>query len=333
MKIGYYPTNGVNTYSGYGRLEHGLALGLEAAGVAVSVVPRPDVPVITVGHANWLAAPHIRHARRWLLTMSESDRISDGWVETINAKAERVLVPCAPLVDVYRSSGVTVPVHDVGCGVSGETALGLDGIAPVAYRADRDPFTFLTYSYGELRKNADIVVQQFLIQFHGDPRYRLVVKARENFELSWMSSFVHPQVTFITGAQSEDDWSDLIRSAHCFVFPSRGEGFGLPPREATLLHIPSIATRWLGMADVDCWGVPVGVERMHAVSFAAYEANHEDAQWAFPSPEQIGTQMRWVAEHYEDAYALAVRGADYLRRESSWEAMGRRVAALIEEYA
>lgn len=333
MQIGYYPTNGINSYTGYGRLEHGLALGLDAAGVQVSLTPRDGVPVITVGHAKWLEAPHVRHARRWLMTMSESNRVSEGWVETINAHAERVLVPCAQLVDVYRDSGVTVPVHDVGCGVSRENAYGLDGLAPVPYRADRDPFTFLTYSYGEIRKNADIVVQQFLVQFHGDARYRLVVKVREKFELSWMSTFTHPQVEFVTGVQGEDDWADLIRSAHCFVFPSRGEGFGLPPREATLLHIPSIATRWLGLADVDCWGVPVDVAQMHAVNFAAYEANHEDAQWAFPSMEQIGAQMRWVAEHYEEAYQIAVRGADYLRRESSWEAMGRRVAALIEAYA
>jgi glycosyltransferase involved in cell wall biosynthesis len=333
VEVTFYPTNGLNTYAGYGRLEAGLASGLEAAGVTVSVAPKRGRVVLAVGYPRWLEAPHVRNERRWLLTMSESTLVSEAWVDAINANAERVLVPCAQLVDVYRNSGVTVPVHDVGCGVSGEDAIGLDGLAPVEYRADRDPFTFLAYSYGEMRKNADNVVQQFLVQFHGDTRYKLVVKARENFAVSWMSTFKHPQVEFVTGVQGEDDWADLIRSAHCFVFPSRGEGFGLPPREATLLHIPSIATRWLGLADVDCWGVPVEVERMHVATFETWQANREGAQWAFPSPEQIGTQMRWVAEHYEEAYALAVRGADYLRRESSWEAMGRRVAALIEAYS
>lgn len=63
---------------------------------------------------------------------------------------------------------------------------------------------------------------------HADPAIRHAVAA------SPAGHRIH-----VTGAVSEGRLAQLYRDASCFVFPSRMEGFGLPPLEAMRLGIPT----------------------------------------------------------------------------------------------
>ncbi len=63
---------------------------------------------------------------------------------------------------------------------------------------------------------------------HDDPAIRLAAAA------SPAGHRIH-----VTGAVSEGRLSQLYRDAACFLFPSRMEGFGLPPLEAMRLGIPT----------------------------------------------------------------------------------------------
>lgn len=42
----------------------------------------------------------------------------------------------------------------------------------------------------------------------------------------------------------------LLRKAHCLLFPSSGEGFGLPPREAMATGIPVILAGFAGLESI-----------------------------------------------------------------------------------
>ena len=329
MEMTYYPTSGCNSYTGYGRLEVGLAGGLHEVGACLKLRPTaPDEPVVVVGYARWLRAPHVRaHRRRWLLTMSESDRVSAGWVEEINRHAAGVLVTCAGLVDVYRESGVVVPVVDVGMAV--ELDRGPD-IA--AAQRNPDKFRFLTYSYGDLRKGAELAVVAFKKLFHGNDRVELVIKARDNALNTWLAAVAaDPQITVVGGAQDEDAWLDLLESADCFVFPSRGEGYGLPPREATLMGVPTIATEWLGMADVAAWGLALRVKELRTAGFEIFEANAPEGRWAEPDDDHLKALMAWVYDNPIYAQQIARHGRTYLHRQT-WAAMARRVLVALDDY-
>ncbi len=50
----------------------------------------------------------------------------------------------------------------------------------------------------------------------------------------------------LRGELPSTDLPELYRSVHCFVLPSRGEGWGRPHVEAMSAGLPVIATLWSG---------------------------------------------------------------------------------------
>jgi glycosyltransferase involved in cell wall biosynthesis len=292
------------------------------AGARLNLHAHPSRPSVIVGFADWLTAPHVRGTRRWLATLTESTLVSEHWVELINAEAAGVLLPTESLCDVYRNSGVTVPLVNIGYAVE---PVG----DPVPLRVPGKPFSFLTYTYGDVRKGADMVITAFMALYKDNPDYELVIKAREGYDTTWMVTMANqPGIRVVGGQQSGESWADLLRESHCFVFPSRAEGIGLPPREATLMHIPTIATRWLGMDDVGAWGCALDVEKYEPCQYDDYEANREGALWAKPSWQQLKGWMNLIPKHYADAYALAVNGAAYLRGKT-WQAVGEKILEAV----
>ncbi len=324
MRISYWPMNDLNPYTGYGKIERLLLEGLRASGVEIEM---SHPLALIVGNARWAAAPGRPHARKWLYTMSESTRVSSAWVGAINRHVERVLVPCPGLVEAYRQSGVTVPIHDVGGAVPPMPFVERDPFAPPGKSG---PFTFLTYSLGDMRKGAELAILAFKRLFGGDKRFRLVVKCRD--DETWLSGCRDEQIEVVQGKTSETEWLSLLSRAHAFVFPSRGEGYGMPPREATLTGLPTIATEWLGMWDVQSWGLPVAVKELRPCVFGEWEANAEGALWAEPDAEALDRQMAWVVERYGESLKAAEAGRRFLLANDSSQAFGRRIIALLEAY-
>ncbi|GAB4510228.1 MAG: hypothetical protein OHK0046_06660 [Anaerolineae bacterium] len=331
-RLNFYPAHGLDSYTGYGRMELGIAKGLQEAEVQVLLYPDRKAPMLMVNSSlQLLNAPHVNKTRLWAFNMIETNKVDPAWVQKINQVCERLLVPCPPMIDIYQESGVTVPIDFVPLGIDLFDAPPLDDLHMLT--GQERPFNFLTYSYGDVRKGADLAVKAFEDAFAGDPQYRLIIKAREGYENPWLARLrENPQIEIIGGRQSEADWQALMRRAHCFVFSSRGEGWGFPPRELTLMGVPTIATQWLGMWDVDQWGIPLHFSEMTLCSFQDYQANAKDGLWSEPDTTHLVTQMRWVVDHYDAARTIAQQGRDYLLRNFSWHKIGEQIKSLVERY-
>lgn len=326
--IGLYATNGMNPATGYGKLEAGLLRGMREAGLFVSPVvigngaqsSEPIDLALLVGSPEW-ATKYPKARRLWLYTMSESTQVSNRWVTLINKHFERVLVPCPPLVDVYQNSGVRVPVHYVPMGVD------FCEIDFVERTPEPEVFTWLTYSLGDQRKGADLVIMAFDRLFRGDKRHRLLIKCRDSRQ--WLTGLNNPQIEVIDGQLDEAEWHALMARCHAFVFPSRGEGFGLPPREAALSGMPVIATEWLGLWDINEWGRMLPVKDMRPAQFDFWEANEQGAKWAEPDHVALDRAMLDVFYHYRMALHYAQRGRRYLLGNFCWKYSGEAIQRLL----
>lgn len=327
MQLNVFPSNNKNPSTGYGAMEIGLISGLRAIGCNVTEVnkskPANGGITIIVGDPGWGVVKAMANTRRWLFTMSESTRISDKWVKQINTLYECVLVPTPELIPIYVDSGVSVPVHYV--------PLGVDLHTPEWVQRDPNPevFTWLTYFLGDTRKGADLALFAFNRLFGGNSNHRLVIKCRD--DLNWMTGLQDPQIEIVKGEQTVEELHALLARANAFIFASRGEGFGLPPREATLSGLPTIATEWLGMFDIRNWGYGVRVKALVPNQFDKHTANHKEALWSEPDSEDLDRQMLYVVNHYQECLDSAEWGRGYLLKGFKWTDVAHEIVGLMDE--
>lgn len=327
MQLNVFPTNKKNLHTGYGRAEVGLISALREIGVDVTEVNQKKSAnggvTVIVGNPKFGAIKQMANTTRWLFTMSESTRVSQEWVDHINGLFERVLVPTPELILVYKDSGVVIPVSYV--------PLGVDLNAPPLTQRppNSDVFTWLTYSLGDTRKGAELVMMAFNRLFGGNPKHKLVIKCRDNPQ--WLEGLQDPQMTIVRGETDDLGWHELLASANAFVFPSRGEGYGLPPREAVLSGLPTIATQWLGMWDVENWGYPLRVASMRPAQFDFWDANAEGSLWAEPDITHLDKRMAWIAAHYREALRDAIDGREYLLTHFKWTDAAKALVAVVEK--
>jgi glycosyltransferase involved in cell wall biosynthesis len=325
-RLAVWATCGMNPATGYGKMEIGIIRALLAAGAELLPFPdtaTPTAPTLVIGSPR-----RIEHwpgkLRAWSYTMSESTAPSPEWVKCLNHYYERVILPAPDLCDLYRDAGVTIPTHYIPLGVD---------YAPIPYveremPKESEPFIWLTYSLGDMRKGAELAMLAFNRLFKGDPRHKLIVKCRDNPH--WLNGLSDPQIEIVRGQTSEKHWQELLYRSHAFIFPSRAEGFGLPPREAVLSGLPTIATQWLGMWDVNEWGFALPVRTMTPCQFDDYSANAEGALWAEPSRAMLDQHMTEVYNYYNSALEKTRDGRDYLMDYFTYQYTAERLLDLLE---
>jgi hypothetical protein len=99
----------------------------------------------------------------------------------------------------------------------------------------------------------------------------------------------------VTGKITDEDEVDLYRMAHCYVQPSRGEGFGLQPLQAIAQGMPTILTDAHGHKAFSHLGVPIGWHPVRADYFIYGDAG----DWWEPSYDELCEAMWDVYQNSE----------------------------------
>jgi len=265
--------------------------------------------------------------RHWGYTMTEAWGMPDGWVDHLNNKCERVLVPRPWLVTMMREQGVNRPLHVIRGGV--------DPVEfPIIYDRPADrPFTFLCIGpdRGE-RKGYDLVWRAFYEAF-ADTEAHLIIKTRAQNKMPIDNTRSRDDTAKRVSLFAADvpSMADVYGLADCFVFPSRGEGEGMPPREAAAMGIPVIATAWSGLAEhIDRFAIPLReFKRVPAPTIS----DCITGEWVDPDLDELIAQMRWVYDHYSEAKANALKAARWLRDNETWAHSAQHLLELLEAYA
>jgi glycosyltransferase involved in cell wall biosynthesis len=262
--------------------------------------------------------------RVWNYTMWEGTALERRWFDPLNNVASRVLVPHEFLIPVLKKGGVRMPIHVIPGGTC-PIEFPVTPTSPFE-QGDR-PYTFLALGDRGQRKNWDAVWRCFFKAFGTSRDVRLIIKTRAGGLPHMWSSMWDERITFIR--EDYTTMNDLYQLADCFVFPSRGEGWGMPPREFAMTGKPVIATRWSGMEDgIDHWAIPLNKVSLVDATLPPLGK----CQWANTDDDELVARMREVYEYPAEARQFGLRAAQWLRENQTWDHAAAKLNALMEQY-
>ena len=227
---------------------------------------------------------------RFAYTMFESTRIPRDWVHILNTSFDGAIVPDEFLVEVYRESGVKIPVFVIPLGRDFSRYLE----APIK-GARGTPFVFANFSACNARKNLLKLVQAFGDAFgnNSDVQLRLgwrwVDGELPRSIFSEISARGLTNVTIDQRAFDAQAYFDRFQQVDCYVNIATGEGFSIQPREAMALGIPVIATDNTGQKPICNSGLVRVVPSPYAIKAL------------YPFPGDFGSQYQCRTEDVVEA--------------------------------
>lgn len=318
----------VDPYSGWGNVGNafvkyspnmeialvGSAFGVDNS-VTATALHRPVEPGSAgVWHnqpkSEWLLTPFSRNIA---ITPFETTQIPSSWVARLNFM-NAVFVPCAQNVGMMRDSGVTSPIEIIHWGVD------TDKFHPIQRKTER-PFTFGHMGALSIRKGTDILVEAFCAAFPKKIKdVRLICKTSNRGY-----PFAVPGEDRIKIQMGEVSYSDLMdrffSEINVGVFPTRGEGWGMPLTESMATGIPIIATGWSGpmefMDPNDGWLLDYTMEEATVFTKTVY--GEECGQWAKPSFDHLVYLLRYCYEHQDEVKEKGKKAGERMLRDFTWQ--------------
>jgi len=248
------------------------------------------------------------------------------------ARADAVVVTASFLMDVVRRRLPDKPVYLCPLGVDTETYDFRRRRRPLG-----KPFRFLWVGAPNARKGWELVVAAFA-PFLGDRRVELYLKTTVTDRVVRRRN-----VVFDSRRLPARDLAALYHSAHCFLLPSFGEGFGLTLAEAMSTGLPVIYTPWSSLTDL----APVEARCGYPVRYRMVPVRVRDdgglaradapgspgvpAELAQADIRHLTETMAEVIRRYPHALKRGERAARRIRRHFTWRRTGQRLARILME--
>lgn len=179
-------------------------------------------------------------------SMLESTLIPSSWVHILNEKFDAVIVPDSFIKRVYESSGVKIPIFVLPHPIIIEELLNIS-----KKEKKSSIFTFGMSAGFFSRKNHQVLLEAFSEEFGNNPDVFLKIHGREiaaeQIVLLEIKNVIKKNklknVDLIVKNFSQKQYINFLNSLDCYIFPSKGEGFSVTPREALALGLPCIISK------------------------------------------------------------------------------------------
>lgn len=319
----YLATVTPGTKDGYGIASVNIAQQLESQGIHVSY-NFTGQPIGLLFHAPY-SIMRVPSQYRIIYTMFESTKIPASWHDYLTA-AQKILVPSKWCQKVFLEGGFETEVVPLGYDDTFFT------YKPHINKRDaHQNFVFLHYNAYNIRKGFIEVFNAFVREFGPDEPVELVLKTNLQKPPIPFNPSQYPNIKVITGDMPEYMLADLCQKSDCFVFPSRGEGFGQTPLEAMATGLPVIVPNAHGISEYfnpDCM-YEVEVESMCKAIYRRYK-DEDTGEMYVSSVKDLRAKMRYVYEHQDEAIAKGKLAAEYAKT-YTYKQTGKRLKQVIDE--
>lgn len=227
--------------SSWGIVASDLLQGFLNIGVEASTTPRKGTDLLRWGppHLWTWDSSEFRGVVGYVI--NEGDFLDQENLDAIVSGCEScdVLVfPSTAAEWAYLSAPIDRPRYLV--------SLGIDTDSFVFHKRDfhSKPLTFLHYGVIQPRKGTDLLINAFTNEFRNETDVKLIIHHWTNW-MDWYSAYKedNARIEFSSEELTRVGLVKLLRSAHCLVAPSLGEGFGLTVFESLATGLPTIVSR------------------------------------------------------------------------------------------
>jgi hypothetical protein len=299
---------------------HPSGLADETVDRVARSAPDPTDPVLALAYVGQPLDAFADSSALFINSMWESTELPAGVADRFN-RAHAVIVPTTWVAQVFRASGVRVPIEVVPLGVDPAR------YAP-AGRTARENLTTLIVASWSARKNIPESIAAWQAAFAGDETARLIIKSR----FGWYDYRPDdPRITFVDTNEPTAGIAHWYHSAD-IALALGGEGFGLPLVEAMACGLCVIALDAQGQSDVCAdagdrlFSVPPG-------RWADYDdGTYRCGKYAVPDLDAVVDKLRWLATNRDAARATARRASLWARTERDIWRMGPRLVDVIRRY-
>jgi glycosyltransferase involved in cell wall biosynthesis len=306
--------------NGYGYTTHqkSMRAALERAGVVMT--PESDLAIHIVTPPSFKPIPGKFNV---LFTMYEMASLPPDWPDKVNL-ADLILVPCKHNRELFRRY-TNLPIEIVW-----------EGIDPSLYKLRKrefpeGKFVYLWVGASNPRKGTEHISHAWGMFWQAHPelhgKVHLILKTTQPNNGERCMDMSKIGCTFDTRDYSKQELFELYDLAHCFVFPSMGEGWGLTLHEAMATGLPAIYTRWSAMDDwvphKFAYQLKHGMRMIDTLRCDTGERHHS-APAAFPDIQDLARRMYYVYTHYEEAAHKGYQGGLKVR-EITWDRAAREL--------
>ena len=266
-------------------------------------------------------------------TMFETDRLPNGkpndwsgrtgnWLDCLEGLT-LLLAPSNFCKELFIEQGAKCPVEVVPLGVDTEKYKYIE-------RPRKSKFTFLMLGTLTIRKNPGYAISAFIELFKDNPNVELILKTQDGT----LGHFKMPykNVKIIDRRATSEEMMDYYRDADCFLFPSRGEGFGLPPLEAMATGLPVIFSGNTGMLDFadDRYGYVIRkMVKKPAEYFPSKWGNI--GNWFDPDYSELKSLMKYVYEHQDEAYNKGKVAAEWVKDNWTYDHTAEKLEKIFKK--
>jgi len=313
----YFRENNKNPH-GYGQSTDPLINSLEDAGIEVTHDYNSEEIGMIYSYPDKVQG--LQTEKKIIYTMFESTSIDPNWVQYLNM-ADLVVVPSHFCKKAFATRGVKTEVVPLGYNPEN-----------FYYREKEDDgvFTFLMYNAFDLRKGWDILFNAFVEEFEGQEDVRLIFKSVARQLPFPILKGQYPNIDIILESVSQDNLRELLYKADCFVFPSRGEGFGLTPLEALACGTTSIIPDASGMSEYFDSRYFIELKTKGEIDpiYENFDINVV-GKMVEPSKVDLKKKMRWAYNNRITCWNMGKEGSEWVRENYSVRKTGLRLSAKI----
>lgn len=196
-------------------------------------------------------------------------------------------------------------------------------------RTRADKFVFMHIGGGAHRKGAKMVAKAFVEVFGDIEDAYLLMKSTGPSEARWIDKYGyhgnignHPRVQVIEHDIEHEEIFKMYEFAHCCVYPTLGEGFGMIPFQAIATGLPTITTNLTGTADFADLSMPLraGWQDGYGIHLG---------KWAKPDYEHLCELMLHVYNNWEEEKKKVMQSAKILHTTQTWAHIADQIIDIL----